>query len=60
MFGSWLLGLIGTLVGIGSGLLTLAGFFIGAGRGALIVGIVLIFVASFLKYLSKQSVRVKH
>lgn len=63
MFGSWLLGFIGTLVGLGGGLLSIAGFFIGVGNkewGVLVVGIIVIALASFLKYLSKQTVRVRH
>jgi hypothetical protein len=62
MFGSWLLGFFGTLVGIGGSLLTLLGFFLGSARhdwSMLIVGIALIALASFCKYLSKQTVRVK-
>lgn len=62
MFGSWLCGFLGTIVGLFGVLGTLAGFFVGVGTkewGLLVVGIVLVALGSFLKYLSKQTVRVR-
>ena len=62
MFGSWLLGFIGAVVGLFGALGTLGGLILGFGQkvwGLLVVGIVLIALGSFLRYLSKQTVRVR-
>lgn len=61
MFGSFLLGFIGWVLQLGSLFFILLGvvLFKDGGWVSLLIAAAMIFVGSYLKYLSKQSVRVR-